>query len=268
MRVAVCGAAGRMGQMILANAVAHPEVEITGALEAPGNPAIGSDAGERAGLGALGVTITDDLAAVLEACDVMIDFTAPAVSVANVKAAAEAGKGIVVGTTGLSEEQKKEMLEAGARTRLLFAPNMSMGVNLLFSIVGKVAQALGDAYDVEIVEAHHKMKKDAPSGTAARLAELIAEALDRDLAKDAVYGRQGMVGERTKSEIGVMALRGGDIVGEHTVMFVTNGERIELTHRAHSRNAFALGAVNGAVWLASQPVGVYDMQDVLGLKEE
>jgi 4-hydroxy-tetrahydrodipicolinate reductase len=148
------------------------------------------------------------------------------------------------------------------------APNMSMGVNLLFSLVDRVARALGDGYDVEIVESHHRMKKDSPSGTAVKLAEVIAQALGRDLSSAAVYGRKGMVGERTAQEIGVMALRGGDIVGEHTVMFVTNGERVELTHRAHSRDAFATGAIQAALWLVSRPAGVYDMQDVLGLKAE
>jgi 4-hydroxy-tetrahydrodipicolinate reductase len=175
-------------------------------------------------------------------------------------------KAVVVGTTGFSEEQKKDIAEYGSRTRCLVAPNMSMGVNLLFSLAGSVARALGDGYDVEIVEAHHKMKKDAPSGTAKKLAEIISEALDRDLQSVGVYGRQGIVGERKPSEIGVLAVRGGDIVGEHTVMFVTGGERIELIHRAHSRDAFAKGAVQAALWLVSQPNGVYDMQDMLGLK--
>jgi 4-hydroxy-tetrahydrodipicolinate reductase len=267
MKIAVSGAAGRMGKRILTLAHAHPDMEISGALEYPGNPAVGSDAGELAGLGNLGVKISDDVDAVLAGCDVLIDFTSPEASVKHVKAAAAAGKAIVVGATGISEDQKKEMVEAGSGTRCVIAPNMSMGVNLLFSIVERVACALGDAYDVEIVEAHHNKKKDAPSGTAVRLAEIVSSALSRDLGQVGVYGRQGIIGERKPEEIAVMALRGGDIVGEHTVMFATTGERIELTHRAHSRNAFAKGAVQAALWLESKPNGVYDMQDVLGLKE-
>ncbi len=266
MKVAVSGAAGRMGRRILALANEHPDIEITGALEAPENPALGRDAGEVAGIGHLGVAIADDANAVIAICDVLVDFSSPGASFDHVKLASTQGKAIVVGTTGFSEDQKKEMIKAGSATRFLLAPNMSMGVNLLFSLVERVARALGNDYDVEIVEAHHKMKKDAPSGTANKLAEVISSALNRDLASVGVYGRQGIVGERKPEEIAVMAVRGGDIVGEHTVMFVTNGERIELIHRAHSRDAFAKGAVRAALWLVSKPNGVYDMQDVLGLK--
>lgn len=268
MKIAVSGAAGRMGKRILALANDHPEIEISGALEAPGHPALGKDAGEVAGIGMLGVPITDQVAPVLKGCDVLVDFSGPQASVAHVRAAAESGKAIVVGTTGFSEEQKEEMNRVGATTRFLIAPNMSMGVNLLFSLVESAAQTLGQGYDVEIVEAHHKMKKDAPSGTANKLAEIVAQARALDLASARVYGREGIVGERKPDEIAVLAVRGGDIVGEHTVMFVTNGERIELTHRAHSRDALAKGAVQGALWLVSRPNGVYDMQDVLGLKAD
>lgn len=267
MRIAVSGAAGRMGKRVLALAHEHPEIEISGALEAPGHPALGDDAGENAGLGRIGIPIESDLSRVLDACDVLVEFSSPAASVEHVKAAADTGKAVVVGTTGLSDDQRKEMEQVAVRTRCLIAPNMSMGVNLLFKLVDSVARALGDSYDVEIVEAHHKMKKDAPSGTANKLAEIIAGALNRNLGSVGVYGRHGIIGERKPEEIGVAALRGGDIVGEHTVMFVTNGERIELIHRAHSRNAFAKGAVQAALWLVSQPNGLYDMQDVLGLKE-
>jgi len=256
-----------MGKRILALGHEHPEIEIAGALEAPGHPSLGKDSGEQAGIGPLKVPITSDVAKVLATCDVLIEFSSPQASVEHVKAAADAGKAIVVGTTGFSESQKKELLDAGIRTKCLVAPNMSMGVNLLFKLTDSVARALGHDYDVEIVESHHRMKKDAPSGTAAKLAEIIAAALHRDLEAVSVYGRKGIVGERKPEQIGIAALRGGDIVGEHTVMFVTNGERIELTHRAHSRDAFAKGAIQAALWLASQPNGVYDMQDVLGLKE-
>ncbi len=266
MKIAVSGAAGRMGKRILALAHEHPELEIVGALEAVGHPALGKDAGEAAGIGNIGVPIVSDVSVLLKDCDVLIDFSSPQASLANVEYAASAGKGIVVGTTGFSEDQKRRLSQAGSATRCLVAPNMSMGVNLLFKLVENAARVLGGEYDVEIVESHHRMKKDAPSGTAKKLAEIAATALNRDLAKDGVYGRSGLVGERTKEEIGVMALRGGDIVGEHTVMFVTNGERIELIHRAHSRDALAKGALQAAIWLVSQPKGLYDMQDVLGLK--
>ncbi len=265
MKIAVCGAAGRMGKRIIALAHEHPELEISGAVESPTSPAQGSDAGELAGIGKLGVPITSDVSDVLKKCDVLVDFSSPAVSVANIKAAASSGKAIVVGTTGFSEEQKKQIGEYAQQTRCLVAPNMSVGVNLLFNIAAIVAGALGDSYDVEIIEAHHKLKKDAPSGTADKLAQIIAKALDRDLGEVGVYGRKGIVGERTPKEIGVMAVHGGDIVGDHTVMFITGGERIELTHRAHSRDALAKGAVQAALWLYSQPPGLYDMQDVLGL---
>jgi len=266
MKIAVSGAAGRMGKRILALAHERPDMEISGALETSGHPAIGKDAGEVAGIGQIGVPISDNISEVVKNCDVLIDFSAATASVSHVEAAAAAGKAIVVGTTGFSEDQKRQINRAAASTRCLIAPNMSMGVNLLFSLVGKVAGALGDDYDVEIVEAHHRMKKDAPSGTALKLAEVIAKTLRRDLATDAVYGRQGLVGERKPGEIGVLAVRGGDIVGEHTVSFVTGGERIELVHRAHSRDAFARGALQAASWLVSRPNGIYDMQDVLGLK--
>ncbi|MBI4964872.1 MAG: 4-hydroxy-tetrahydrodipicolinate reductase [Desulfomonile tiedjei] len=268
MKVAVSGAAGRMGKRILALAHDHPEMEIVGALDSAQNQALGKDAGENAGLGKIGVPITSDVQDVLENCDVLIDFSFPGASVEHIKTAAEMGKAIVVGTTGFSVEQRKEIEEVGPRTRCLVAPNMSMGVNLLFSLAGSVAQTLGGDYDVEIIEAHHRMKKDAPSGTANKLAEVISEALGRDLQTAGVYGRHGLVGERKASEIGVMAVRGGDIVGDHTVMFVTNGERIELVHRAHTRGAFAKGAIRAALWLVSQPNGLYDMMDVLGLKEK
>jgi 4-hydroxy-tetrahydrodipicolinate reductase len=266
MKVAVSGAAGRMGKRIIALAHEHPAIEISGALERSGAPALGSDAGEAAGIGRIGVTITDDTKGVVGNCDVLIDFSSPSASVEHVKAAAAANKAIVVGTTGFSEDQRREISHAANVTPCVVAPNMSVGVNLLFNLVERVAKVLGPSYDVEIIEAHHNMKKDAPSGTADKLAQVIARALGRDLSKVGVYGRQGLVGERKPGEIGVMAVRGGDIVGDHTVMFVTGGERIELIHRAHSRDALAKGAVQAALWVSSKPNGLYDMQDVLGLK--
>lgn len=266
MKVAVSGAAGRMGKRIIALAHEHPEIEISGALERSGAPALGNDAGEAAGIGRIGVPITDDIQRVISNCDVLIDFSSPSASVEHVKAAAAANKAVVVGTTGFSEDQRRELGNAANLTRCVVAPNMSMGVNLLFNLVERVAKALGPSYEVEIIEAHHNLKKDAPSGTADKLARVIADALGRDLSEVGVYGRQGIVGERKPEEIGIMAVRGGDIVGEHTVMFVTGGERIELIHRAHSRDALAKGAVQAALWVVSKPNGLYDMQDVLGLK--
>lgn len=267
MKIAVSGAAGRMGKRIVALAYEHPHMVVSGALEASGHPAQGKDAGEIAGIGHLGIAITDSVNDALREADVLVDFSSATASVDHVEAAAVLGKAIVVGTTGLSDEQKRIIQETGRKTRCLVAPNMSLGVNLLFNLAANAARCLGTEYDVEIVESHHKMKKDAPSGTAKRLAEVICDSLGRDLKTEGIYGRNGMVGERTPNEIGVMALRGGDIVGEHTVMFVTNGERIELIHRAHSRDAFAKGAIQAALWLVSKPNGLYDMQDVLGLKE-
>ncbi len=267
MKIGVSGAAGRMGRRIVALGHEHPHVRICGALERPGHPDIGKDVGELAGVGKIGVTLSDDAIAVLGACDVLIDFSDPDASVANVNAAAAAKKAIVVGTTGFTPEQMVEIRRTGSTTRCLVAPNMSLGVNLLFDLVARAAKILGDSYHVEIIEAHHALKKDSPSGTANKLAAVAAQALGRDLDQDGVYGRKGILGPRKQNEIGVFAVRAGDIVGEHTVMFVTNGERLELTHRAHSRDAFAKGALEAAVWLHSQPKGVYDMQDMLGIKE-
>ena len=255
-----------MGRRITALGHEHPQITISGAIERVGHPDIGKDAGELAGIGKIGVAVSDDVASVLAGCDVLVDFSDPAAAVANVTTAASMKKAVVVGTTGLSSDQTARIRQAGCTTRCLISPNMSMGVNLLFDVVAKVAKSLGDSYHVEIVEAHHAMKKDSPSGTANKLAAVIAEAMDRDLDKDGVYGRKGIVGARTTKEIGVLAVRGGDIVGEHTVMFITNGERLELTHRAHSRDAFAKGAIEAAVWICSQPEGIYDMQDMLGIR--
>jgi 4-hydroxy-tetrahydrodipicolinate reductase len=267
MKVAVSGAAGRMGKRILSLAHENPDIQISGALETKGNPLIGMDAGELAGIGRINVLISDDLETILKNCDVLIDFSSQEAGIVHARAAAETGKSLVIGTTGFSEAQKKQIADSAVKTRIVLAPNMSRGVNLLFKITELVAKTLGDDYDIEIIESHHNKKKDAPSGTAEKLAQTAASALGRDLAQVGVFGRQGLIGERNKSEIGVFAVRAGDIVGEHTVMFVTGGERIELIHRAHSRDAFASGAIQAALWLRDKPNGLYDMQDVLGLKE-
>lgn len=267
MKIAVSGAAGRMGRRIIALSTENPELEIVAALETTSNPLIGQDAGTVAGVGSLGTPITSDVEEAIAKSDVLIDFSSPEATIEHLRAVSHAGKAMVIGTTGLTEAQKHEVSELAQNARCLMAPNMSLGVNLLFSLVEKAAQALGDAYDVEIVESHHNLKKDAPSGTAVKLSEVIASTLKRDLKEVGVYGRQGIIGARKPSEIGVMALRGGDIVGEHTVMFVTGGERLELIHRAHSRDAFAKGALQAAIWIYDKTNGLYDMRDVLGLKD-
>ncbi|MCL5124777.1 MAG: 4-hydroxy-tetrahydrodipicolinate reductase [Deltaproteobacteria bacterium] len=266
IKVAVSGAAGRMGRRVIALSHEHPKLKVVAALDAPENPLIGKDAGELAGIGHIGVTVTDDYKAAISSCDVVVDFSSPEATVRNVGEAAGKGKAIVIGTTGLSDKQKGIVNEAAAKIPCMMAPNMSLGVNLLFSLVRTVAESLGNNYDVEIIEAHHNQKKDAPSGTAAKLAEIVSASLKRDLDEVGIYGRYGMVGARNPKEIGIMSVRAGDIVGEHTVMFCANGERIELTHRAHSRDAFARGAVQAAVWIVKKPAGrLYEMRDVLGL---
>ena len=265
-KVIVAGAAGRMGGRIINAIVDTPGLELSGAFERPDHPALGRDAGTAAGLGELGIPIKSNLNEAAGSGDVLIDFTVPAATMANLKAASELNLAAVVGTTGFTPEDQAGFVELGQSMRLVVAPNMSVGINLLFKLVGEVAKVLGPTFDIEIVESHHRMKKDAPSGTAVRLADILAGAMGRNISECGVYGRQGIVGERTDQEIGVMALRAGDIVGEHTVLYGGIGERIEITHRAHSRDTFARGAVRAAAWVVGRPNGLYDMQDVLGLR--
>ena len=227
---------------------------------------IGMDAGSGAGCGPLGVTITDSLADALAGADLLVDFTFPEVTLENIKVCAALGKGIVIGSTGFTPAQREVIKTYATIIRVVLAPNMSVGVNLCFKLLKDVAATLGDDFDVEIVELHHKKKKDSPSGTAVRMGEVVAEALGRDYNAVANFHREGMCGERTKEEIGMQTVRGGDIVGEHTVYFIGMGERIEITHRAMSRDMFARGAVRAAGWLGNKQAGFYDMQDVLGLK--
>ncbi len=265
-KVVVCGAMGRMGRAILSvlkdNAYG---LELSGAIESPGNPLIGQDAFEAAGAGRAGVAVTSDFAAAIAVADVAIDFTSPASSVIHCRIAGAAGKSIVIGSTGFSAEQKAAVADVSKTTPVVLSPNMSIGVNLMFKVAADMARVLGDDYDVEIVEVHHRFKKDAPSGTAVRLAEAVAGALGREMKEVGVYGREGMVGERSRKEIGVFAVRAGDVVGEHTLTFGGIGERLEITHRAHSRDTFAQGAVRAAGWLVKKPAGLYDMQSVLGV---
>jgi 4-hydroxy-tetrahydrodipicolinate reductase len=263
--VVVAGAAGRMGSRIVACLADAPDLALVAALEAAGHPAVGRDAGEVAGIGGRGVPISSDAAALITAGRLLIEFSIPEASLAHLRLVADAGARAVIGTTGFTAAQREEIAGLARRAPILVAPSMSVAVTLAYSLLATMARALGDEYDIEIVETHHRFKKDAPSGTALRMAEVIAEASGRDLGAVAVYGRQGHPGERPAREIGIMSLRSGDVVGEHTVTFGTLGERLELTHRAHSRDTFARGALRAARWLASRPAGLYSMQDVLGL---
>jgi 4-hydroxy-tetrahydrodipicolinate reductase len=267
VRVAVPGAAGKMGQMIIRVLAESQTAELVGAVERAGSPHLGQDAGIVAGVGELGVPIRAELDEVLAAAQVIIDFTAPAATAWNVSRAAEHDVAVVIGTTGLGEAEKRAVWQASERIPIVLSANMSLGVNVLFGLLAQAARALGNDYDVEIVELHHRQKKDAPSGTALAMASVLAEALERDLGKVARYGREGQVGARTRDEIGVLAVRGGDIVGDHTAYFCGMGERLEITHRASSRETFARGAVRAAGWLRDRDPGLYDMQDVLGLRK-
>ncbi len=263
---AVCGAMGRMGQAVLKALSERPfGLTLAGAVEAPGHPLLGRDAFEAAGAGKAGVTVTDDFPRALSGADVAIDFTGPESSMTHARQAAAAGKPIVIGTTGLTSGQQDEVRRMTARIACVLSPNMSVGVNLMFKVAADVAAVLGDDFDVEIVEVHHRFKKDAPSGTAAKLAAGVAAALGRDMKDVGVYGREGIVGERPRKEIGVFAVRAGDVVGEHTLVFGGIGERFEITHRAHSRDTFARGAVRAAAWVLGRPPGLYDMRAVLGI---
>lgn len=266
VKIAVCGAAGRMGGRIIVAVNEAEGAELSGAMERPGHPMLGMDAGMLAGTGSLGVKISDDINAVVEGCDVLIDFTTPKVSLKNLEVCGLKKKAIVIGSTGFTPEERALAKELARDIPVVLAPNMSVGVNVCFKVLADIAKILGDDFDVEIVEAHHKLKKDSPSGTAVRMGEVVAEALGRDYNKVANYHREGICGERTREEIGMQTIRGGDIVGEHTVYFIGMGERIELTHRAHTRDMFSRGSVRAAKWVVGQKPGLYDMQDVLGLR--
>jgi 4-hydroxy-tetrahydrodipicolinate reductase len=266
LRIAVTGAAGRMGKTLI-EAIANAEsCQLSAAFERPDSSLIGADAGELAGLGKNGVIVSGDLAKAIDQFDVLIDFSVPAATLNNAKICAAHGKKIVIGTTGFTPEQKTELLNSIKNIAACMASNYSTGVNVCFKLLELAAQVLGDDYDVEIYEAHHKHKIDAPSGTALSMGEVVAKALDRNLRDVAVYGREGQTGARKRETIGFATVRAGDIVGDHTVMFAADGERVEITHKASSRMSFARGAARAANWLGTQPSGLYDMQDVLGLK--
>ena len=265
-RIAVTGAAGRMGRALINAIELADNAVLSAAIERSGSSLIGADAGELAGLGRNGIAVVDDLAAVLDDFDVLIDFTAPSATIANVACCRAAGKRVVIGTTGCTASQRAEIARAGQDVAICMASNYSVGVNLCFKLVDLAARVLGDESDIEVYEAHHRHKVDAPSGTALRLGEVVAEALGRDLARVAVFGREGQTGARDPQTIGFATVRAGDIVGDHTVMFAAEGERVEITHKASSRMAFARGAVRAALWLSGRDRGLFDMQDVLGLK--
>jgi 4-hydroxy-tetrahydrodipicolinate reductase len=265
-KVVISGAAGRMGGRLIHLAQADPHVDLVGVFEFPDHPSVGQPASEVVSLPGLDLTVAGSLEEVAEDADVLIEFTLPEPTMANLAKAAELGLAVVIGTTGLNREQLEELDALATGIPVVFSPNMSLGVNLMFKLVAEAAQALGDGYDLEIWEAHHRLKKDAPSGTAMRLYQILCEATGRDPETAGVYGRKGMVGERTDDEIGLQVIRAGDIVGEHHVLFGGLGETFEIVHRAHSRDTFARGGIRAARWVAGRQAGLYSMADVLGLK--
>ncbi len=262
--IIVCGAAGRMGKTLIALIAQNPATQLVAATESPRHPAVGTDAGDTAGCGSQGVTVSDKLAAVVRADAVILDFTSAAAALDHLRLAVAHRAPIVIGSTGFTEAQRAELDQLAPQTRCVIAPNMSVGIAVLQRLVRDAARALGNDFDLEIVEFHHRMKVDAPSGTALALGRTLADATGRTLAGDAVYGREGVIGQRKPKAIGILALRGGDVVGDHTVIFAGLGERLELTHRAQSRECLARGAIRAALWLVHQPDGRYGMSDVLG----
>jgi 4-hydroxy-tetrahydrodipicolinate reductase len=264
MRIAIVGASGRMG-LNLIQAVVASQCVLSAAIELPNSPSLGKDAGDLAGVGTLNVPVLDDVNKVLDQFDVLIDFTRPDASMEFVALCRKAGKKLVIGTTGHSDAQKTVIKQAAEDIAIVFAPNFSVGVNLTLKLLEMAAKVMGDYTDIEIIEAHHRHKVDAPSGTALRMGEVVAKALGRDLKDCAIYGREGNTGERDRKTIGFSTIRAGDIVGDHTVMFADDGERVEITHKASSRMTFANGAVRAASWLEDKQTGLYDMQDVLDI---
>jgi len=266
IKIAVLGAGGRMGQTLIRCARRLGDLQVVAAIETDKSPLLGKDAGIVAGAMDIGVLISDNARKGAEKADVLIDFSFPSSSAKHALLAAELKKPIVIGTTGLNKEEKECLKKAAAKTAVLWAPNMSLGVNILNAVIGQIAKKLAN-YDVEIMETHHAHKKDAPSGTALWLAETAASARGVSLDNVVVYGRQGNIGERPPGQIGVLSVRAGDVVGDHTVIFATEGERLEMTHRASSRDCLAMGALRAAQWLIKRPTGFYDMRDVLGIRE-
>jgi len=267
VKASVAGAMGRMGQRIVSAVLDNPYLVLAGALEIPGHGAMGKDVGLVLGRGEVGVKVSADLQGVMEKSDVLIDFTNPEASLTHLRKAVELKKAIVIGTTGFNREQIMEIQERAPSTRCVLSPNMSVGVNVVLVLLEVASKVLGEDYDMEVLEVHHKHKVDAPSGTALKMAEVLASSTGKRLEEVAVFARRGQVGPRKMGEIGIQSLRAGDIVGEHTVLFAGVGERIEIVHRAHSRDNFAMGAVRAALWVVDKPPGLYDMRNVLGLRE-
>jgi 4-hydroxy-tetrahydrodipicolinate reductase len=265
MRIAIAGSAGRMGRTLIEAVLNAEDMQLAAAFEQPGSPFLGKDAGELVGA-PCGIAITADFDAALAGADCLIDFTRPAGTLAHLAACHKRGAAMVIGTTGLEAEQKLLIQDASHSIPIVFAPNMGVGVNLVFKLLDVAARVLSQGYDIEVIEAHHRHKVDAPSGTALRMGEVVAEALGRNLGQCAIYGREGVTGERDPSTIGFATVRGGDIVGDHTVLFAGTGERVEITHKASSRMSFALGALRAARFLKDRKKGLFDMQDVLGLR--
>jgi 4-hydroxy-tetrahydrodipicolinate reductase len=264
-RVAVTGAAGRMGRALIQALADAPGLTLGAAVERPGSSLLGADAGELAGLRRNGIVVVDSLSAGA-ACDVLIDFTMPEATLAAVAECQRAHTPMVIGTTGFDAAGRAAIAAAAGDIAIVMAPNFSIGVNVCFRLIEMAARVLGDESDIEIIEAHHRDKIDAPSGTAVRMGEIVAAALGRDLGRDAIYGREGVTGRRERNTIGFATVRGGDIVGDHTVLFAAAGERVEVTHKASSRHNFARGALRASAWIRTRQHGLYDMQDVLGLK--
>ncbi|MCV2362204.1 4-hydroxy-tetrahydrodipicolinate reductase [Paucibacter sp. DJ1R-11] len=265
LRIAIAGSSGRMGRMLIEAVVQAPDCQLSAALDRPGSPALGQDASAFLGQPS-GVLISDDVRSALQGSDVLIDFTRPEGTLAHLAICAELGVKLVIGTTGFDAQQKAQIGALAGRVGVMMAPNMSVGVNVVLGLLDRAARALNEGFDIEIIEAHHRHKVDAPSGTALAMGEAVAHALGRDLKACAVYGREGVTGERDPSTIGFATVRGGDIIGDHTVLFAGIGERIEISHKASSRATFAQGSLRAARFLASQGPGLYDMNDVLGLK--
>ncbi|WP_405120188.1 4-hydroxy-tetrahydrodipicolinate reductase [Pseudomonas leptonychotis] len=264
-RIAVMGAAGRMGKTLIEAVQLADGAQLSAAVDRADSSLVGADVGELVAQGKIGVSLAGDLSAVLDQFDVLIDFTHPSVTLKNLEVCRQAGKAMIIGTTGFSPEEKQLLADAGKQIPIVFAANFSVGVNLCLKLLDTAARVLGDDVDIEIIEAHHRHKVDAPSGTALRMGEVVANALGRDLQKVAVYGREGQTGARERETIGFATVRAGDVVGDHTVLFAADGERVEITHKASSRMTFAKGAVRAALWLHKREPGLYDMQDVLGL---
>jgi len=265
LRIGIVGASGRMGRMLIEATLKDGDAMLAGAFELPGNPTVGRPAGELVGM-PCDLRVSDDLAAGLDSCDCLIDFTRPEGTLEHLELCRKLGVAMVIGTTGFDAAGKTRIAEAAREIPVVFAPNMAVGVNLVFKLLDTAARILNQGYDIEIVEAHHRLKVDSPSGTALRMGEVVAEALGRDLDQCAIYGREGVTGVRDPSTIGFATVRGGDIVGDHTVMFCGIGERVEITHKSSSRMTYANGSVRAARFLADKKSGLFDMQDVLGLR--